>query len=742
MIETRPFEVEMFHGGITDHYIDGEPHRYRYAKNFQVTDNGKLFTRPGSRIYDDTAYLIPAGNQRIGSLLDLDNELLVQSSRNLYYINGTYQTLTGPSGNPVISAGTTANYVSWSTWNKHLYVTSDAFPSPMKIYKDGANNLQVRNCGLPALASAPSITPTAGANTYLYAFVHYYEYAVGTRTFQDFGPRTIVEVLSSADPGSGAASVSSIPVLANGSTENYDTSNIKIKIYRTVTGGTDFYYVGEVTNGTTTYSDTLSDALLQDNVLLYTTDGTLDQEPAPLAKYMHVTNNFGYYAYIKSSTEEQSNRVIQSFAYNPDSVNSSFFVDVDEDIIGLSSYNFTPIVFCDNSIYRIDGNYNDDGTGGMFIQKISDTAGCVSNRSIIKTRKGTFFAGKDGFYWTDGYQVTRISTQFEKRYADFIINEPDKIYAAYDRKEDRIFWAVQEDGSNGENDTLYVFDLQYGIREDGVFTTWENGSYFAPSALLYFDGKLLRADKRGYVFKFDSNTYSDPRIDTTVTPSNWVTKEIIYDYTSCAYKFGTSFIRKWIPRIVVTCANSTNLSLQIVSINDTGRKIASLKPIYFKNAMVWGDDDVVWGDPDLIWNYDGVIEEQRRMPAKSLRCSYKQIQLTNAYIDIDSSVETGTATVVNATNIVTLDDGTKVWPSKSIGYFISFSSDNYATEYEVTARTATTLTLQDTQNTLPNGSYSWRLKGYAKDQIVDILSYCIHFSLLGKTQPTANTGGV
>ena len=105
MIETRPFAVEDFSGGITDNFLDGAPNKYRFADNFVVTNNRKLYSRPGSVIYDDTNFLIPVGNQRIATLMKLNEDLLVQSAKKLYYIDGTYQTLAGPTGNDPLNAG-------------------------------------------------------------------------------------------------------------------------------------------------------------------------------------------------------------------------------------------------------------------------------------------------------------------------------------------------------------------------------------------------------------------------------------------------------------------------------------------------------------------------------------------------------------------------------------------------------------------------------------------------------------
>jgi hypothetical protein len=201
-------------------------------------------------------------------------------------------------------------------------------------------------------------------------------------------------------------------------------------------------------------------------------------------------------------------------------------------------------------------------------------------------------------------------------------------------------------------------------------------------------------------------------------------------------------MRKWVTRIVLTATSDTNLSLQIVSINDNGQKTAYLKPIRFKNSVIWGDADITWGDALIVWNYQGLIEEQRRFPAQGIRCSYKQIQLTNADVEISTSDVEGLATVNNSLKTATLVNlATMDWPVHSVGYYLSFENDNYVNKFLVTSSTADTLTFADVGNLAPNGNFAWKLTGIPKDQVLNLLSYCLHYSVLGKTQVTYKAGG-
>jgi hypothetical protein len=75
----------------------------------------------------------------------------------------------------------------------------------------------------------------AGTGDYLYRFVYKYTYTVGTVTFIDRGAVTEVALTSALAPNTSTVAISAIPVLANGATYNWDTTAIKVEIYRTTT---------------------------------------------------------------------------------------------------------------------------------------------------------------------------------------------------------------------------------------------------------------------------------------------------------------------------------------------------------------------------------------------------------------------------------------------------------------------------------------------------------------------------
>lgn len=738
-------EVEDFSGGVTDYYLNAPANKLRTCDNLlliQYPGIGKPFTRPGSRLFSSAAPQIPAGSQRISTSFIYKDTLHVQSSQKLYYYTGSaWGDVLGPTGNNAFTAATTATYFTYGHWNYHTIMAHSAIQHPQKVVLNASNVPEIYEAGLPRIdSSGITITPAAGGNSWLYKFVYRQDYTTKDNiTFTDYGATSDPKSVS----GDITVAITTIPVLLNGSTSNFRTASIKVEIYRTVNNGTVFYKVGEVTNGTTTFNDTVSDATLVNNELLYTEGGVVDNDRPPKCKLVHIFGDIAYYANIEDSTGQILNyRCLQAVPGDIDSVPETFFVDVDEEIVGMSSTKSNLVLLGATSIYRVDGFFDELGRGAMIAERISDTANCVSAQGAVQAMDGVFWPGSDGIYYTDGFRVLKLNQDYDKSYRFFVgdgtnvdLTKCAKIQGKYDKRKNRIWWTIQSEGA--EVDSCYILDLNWGVRENATFTTASGGDSFAPTAIEFNkNGELIRCDSRGYVLIHKDAYHSDIKIDTLISPANWVKQTIIYDLESIAYNFGTSFSRKYVTKINVNCESTTNLSLQIVSNNDDDKKIANLSPIRYRGSLLWGDEDVYWGDPGYVWGQAGIINEKRMMPAKSLRCELKSIKFTNAKVAIINSDLLGTANIDAALNTVTLVNlATYDWPTNAVDYYVSFEQDGYVKEYLITARTDDVLTFQDTDNTAQsqNGS-KWVIRGYPKDEVLNLLNYCIVYDVFGPTQ--------
>lgn len=743
----QPFEVTDFSGGITDDLFEQDYTKYARLDNYNITSDKKVTSRFGSVIDDEDNGQIPGGVQRIGTLINYANSstLLVQSAEAVYFRDpSAYATITGPTGNDAIPGGAVTDAVSYGLWNRHVYLTTDAFPSGMKIYRDDAGDFQVRSSGLPALATDPVVTAGAvGTRTYLYAFHYEYTYMVDDQEFQDLGHVTFVTLENSNDPSAFTNAISAIPVISNGSIDNWDTSVIRVFIYRSIDGGDTLYKIGEVTNGTTTFNDNFSDTSIQTGDILYTDDGTLDFDPTPKAKFVHVVNSTGYYGFISDGSEEFPYTIRQSTPGKPDACPADFEALVEDEVTGIYSVKSIPLVFCKRHIYRLEGFFDQFGRGGINPIRISDTAGCVSHLSIVQAENYTFWAGNDGFYATDGYQVIKISDQFNSLYQTILEaqSQTNRIYAKFDEKERRVLWGVQFDGASLDNDTCIILDLRWGVKPDSTFFTYSGGENFRPTALEFFNRLLYRGDTRGYVFKHTPAASTDPKVDTTAPVDEWSKATIIWTYQSININFGSTFFRKMPTRILLTASNAGNTTIQISAINDDGRSERDLKVIRWRKNFTWGDPEFVWGNPDCVWRGVGLIEQWRRFPAKPLRLSYLQLIITNGFSNIAISDTDGTATFDGTLKTATLDILTNTWPENCDGYFISTEVDGYSREFEIDTRNSdTVITVLDPDSFFPTGSFKWEIKGFKKGEPLALLSYNVHWNPVSQSQSTFEVG--
>jgi hypothetical protein len=485
-------KVDDFSGSLTDFYIGQAPNQYSQADNFIIDEYGKLVTRQGT-LLDFTTNLTRArvptsvSTRRIGLLLGQtygtarNFTAVKQVGERLYYDNGTTMVeLTGPgSAGAFVMAAPVAATTSfaYAEWQNHTFITHEApYQRPLKAFNNSAGTLTLVTAGLPVLANTFTATGGPGpTTTYIYALVLKYSYTVGDVDYIDRGRPVLKEVtgVGTTVPATNPnITLNSIPTLANtgGSGELYDTTGAVIEIYRTQSQGAVLYKVGEIANGTTTFNDTVTDNALLSNEPIYTTGGVAPNDRPPKCKFVHATTDFVYWAHgievspTSADIDILPQRLWQSKRGDGDSVPSSFFADAEEPITGISSVKSIPVVFCRNSIYRADGFYDNVGRGGIVLKKISDSVGAVGHLSLVQTLDGIYFAGNDGFYFTDGYSVQPVTTKIKIQYTQLVNSElkRKRICGAYDIVERRILWATSRPGGEAyddDNAQFYVCDL-------------------------------------------------------------------------------------------------------------------------------------------------------------------------------------------------------------------------------------------------------------------------------------------
>jgi hypothetical protein len=254
--------------------------------------------------------------------------------------------------------------------------------------------------------------------------------------------------------------------------------------------------------------------------------------------------------------------------------------------------------------------------------------------------------------------------------------------------------------------------------------------------MLFYSEQLVTTDKRGYVLKYADGQLNDLKIDTATTPSNWTNYPVIYDLRTVATDFGSVTTRKWVSKAVLYADSESRAAVRLMSNNDNSGVFVDLAEIKSNSPVLWGDSPTpLWGDTTIRWNYLPIITASRRMPSP-LRCSYKQLRVTNSYTLVDSSEYSGQVSVDATTKQITLLTGTYSWDAEVVDYYISFAGDNYVNEFRISARnSATIITAEDTSNLMvTSASTDFKIMGYRKAETIRLLSLSMIYDLTTPTQ--------
>lgn len=752
-----------FNKGITDSYISASPEYSSVLNNFLIDESGNLNTRSGWQAFLTRMTFSLNSNRPSGIYLGsnpFNNPVYFRADR-AFFLNESdaWTEIVGPASNVAAPNKTTSDFESLVVWNKQLiYASNPSTVLPHRIYCtafSGTRAYTALTLGLPALSVAPSYkaqNPGTGY-TYIYAFHYYYEFTDSdSNLFIERGPVTrITAVAAAAITGSAGNRINIgdhlitpvlIPTLTNTASTNYVVSTaMKIKVFRTANNGNTLYYLTDLTNGTTGYDDRNTDAQISVLGVIYTDGRILEYKQPPIgAKFVTQVNNYFWYATERSVTH--------SIQGSPGACPSEYIQPIDQAAKGLASTISFPVLFCDQSIYRIDGFFDGFGDGGFDLREIHPSAGCVANRSIVRITGGLVWAGTGGFYFTDGQQVIKISKTLDDR--TYKIFRNTSITGAFDSINNIVYWTVSSGKASNFStcDRIAALHLNYGISDRSVFTTLNSENNIFPNCLAFsasddvrdaFRNKLLIGDAHGYLVVQNPAFFSDHLIDTNTTVDNFNLKTIIYRYESVALDLGTDATRKYCEQLSCILIQQTETSVQFLSRRDDGGIWSTFSEVRVDGAITWNLTDLAWNDAsdtrDPKWNSLTIVDGMRHFQYGTLRSLRRQIGLTNSKTWIANSDTSGLATtsIVNSPTIISyvdLNNALKKWPNDCQDYEILFSSDAYTQAYTIKTR------ISDTRIQIINPlgilvvtpTAAWQIRGYRKNERITLESFTVHFA--------------
>jgi hypothetical protein len=202
--------------------------------------------------------------------------------------------------------------------------------------------------------------------------------------------------------------------------------DVVIELYRTEAAGTIFYKITEVdspvsndkTTDIVTINDTLSDADLIDNEVLYTTGGVLDNIAAPACSIIESASNRIFLAGLEDGNKIAFSKI--RFDGFPVEFNDGLTLQVNSKggpITALKTMDEKVIIFKESAIFYLSGDGpNNIGQQDTFInpELISSDIGCTNVNSVVLTPQGLMFKSSKGIYLLDrSLNLTYIGANVE-----------------------------------------------------------------------------------------------------------------------------------------------------------------------------------------------------------------------------------------------------------------------------------------------------------------------------------------
>lgn len=738
----QEFSFTDFSGGITDKYIDVESNEARELDNYVLSEIGKPLIRTGYKVLFEQDAIT-----RIMGMFLLNEVIFAFRNQFMYEfddISALTQVPVPNVGQPFFQNTGSDIYPATSEWRDQLVVTNRgvkapvALNRPMLVYKDDFGLTQSLEAGLPDYPDTLILNPiTVPAATFSYLYrVHYsITYKVDTTEFKTVGftRQYLYETNTAISVGNGIT-LSNFDAISSVGNQ-MDVSNIKTEIYRTENNGVTFYKIQERAHDAGgSYLDENLDSALPTFETIYTTGGVRDHVKPPMCKYAVVVNDIGYYANVieelDSGDIHRPYRFVQSHKGNVTGVMSDSFSDVDDEIMGVGAVKGLPLIFTKSYIYRTEGVIDSFGNGSIRNRVISDTIGCVSHNSIINVGQALLFAGNDGFYVTDGYEIKLVKTTLVQSYREIVASEirAERIHASYDNKEERVYWSCADNDT--ENNKWFILNLK-----TGGFTTG-SGKSFLSTTTIERNGSIMRGDELGYIYEHKEDEFDDLIRDVSSPVSAWENTHIPFKLTTISTNFGSSDIRKWVASATVTSKTDTTLAIKPISMNDDGEKTNDMKEIRLMSTYLWADPNFTWGDPAIKWRVAQTESKQRHFPRSHARCIRKQVSIEPVKTirfksDLYAEAVLAYVDPLDPTRFtLTLPVGSK-WPINIVNDQIKLGDDDYFNPYNITIRSDQTITCVGGGSTEGVGK-KWHIIGFNRQQRAEIKGITIKYALMDR----------
>lgn len=343
------------------------------------------------------------------------------------------------------------------------------------------------------------------------------------------------------------------------------------------------------------------------------------------------------------------NRLYQSNVADPEVLNLSNYIEFNDTIKGLAEFNDKVIVFTeDDKINRVEGLIN-AGSGYLDSVAIDGVFDLISNKSIVRTPYGIFFASIDGFCFTDGVRALKITEHipylYKKMLADLgkvVDSKLNSVVVSHNPVDEYVLYEFDAYSN------MVVIDLKQGISDEMPIYLWsyERGKSGANQSvysndidkyLTFSDGMNLHFQKD----KEDDESYDDIELSVDVDRviARLETSNIYFDsklQRKIVSKIVPTFEKKGVDQYLQDTDDPTGIEWVGVfvqpKINVDGRDDENLQPIDHTNII----KDVVtrrrFGNRPSQALLSNILTVSRRLPSRNTRGMYYTFILDEADI--------------------------------------------------------------------------------------------------------------
>jgi len=485
-----------------------------------------------------------------------------------------------------------------------------------------------------------SATATSGGSMVdgSYQYIAVYEWTDNTGSIHRSAPSTALSVTVS---GGGSTQTVDIDVPTARLTKKTGTrSEITCELYRTEDAGAIFYKVTSISspveNDTTadsvTITDTLADASIISNEILYTTGNVLENIAAPSADLVISHNNRLWLAGLDDKNKiRYSKAVVANVATG---FNEALEITLEPnggDIIQMASMDSNLVVFKENNIYTVGGDApNDLGQNSTLTEPtlIATDTGCKDSNSVVLGPDGLFFKSAKGIYV--------LSRSLESSY----------IGAPVERFNDETITSAQLLENNNEirftTATGTVLVYNYYFKQWSTFTNKKiNDSVIWLNNYIYIntDDEILQ-ESSNYL---DNNTFFGGKVSTGWIPMHGMQGFQRAKRATVVGEFKSGHLLK------VRVYNDYNNTVVQEAVFDTGAILSSDSGFY--GSGIYGAESPYGGSTTSLYQFEVHLKKQK--------CQALRIEIEDVFSNDDLGSNNGEGMVLSGVTIqIGIKEGT------------------------------------------------------------------------------------